>query len=329
MVSIIIPVYNVAAFIADCLRSVYVQTYPQIEVVLVNDATPDDSMEQAAPWIEKLRERLEVKVVTHEHNRGLSAARNTGIKVSAGDWIYFLDSDDEITPNCIELMVSEVRKHPDVDFVIGGIKVEGSDWKYPLLCGTYLDSNHEIMQNYVADKWYVMACNVMYRKIYLSQNNLWFREGLLHEDLLFSFQIANTARSMAAVLTDTYIYKVRSIGSISAHARLKNLEDILEIDKEKYKFILQQYRDKNYVIPFSYCLDIIYGYECRLAANKIVGLKKKINLLRSIKRIYSPIKEYKRELPSTKYKLIFLIQELPSLLIYYFVKIRLFCDSRK
>ena len=68
-VSIVIPIYKVEAYIADCLQSVCAQTYSQLEVILVNDATPDDSMEQAVLWINKLRERFEVKVVTHEHNR--------------------------------------------------------------------------------------------------------------------------------------------------------------------------------------------------------------------------------------------------------------------
>ena len=328
-VTIVIPIYKVAAYIADCLRSVYAQTYPQLEVILVNDATPDDSMEQAASWIDKLRERFEVKVVNHEHNRGLSAARNTGIKEATGGWIYFLDSDDEITPDCIELMVKEVEKHPDVDFVIGGVKVEGGNWKYPLLCGTYIDNNQEILQDYVAEKWYVMACNILYRKTYLLQNELWFREGLLHEDLLFSFQVANTARTMAAVHADTYIYKVRSVGSISTHLKSKNFKDILEINKEKIKYILLEYENNNFIIPFSYCLDIIYGYECRLVENKIIGLREKINFLNSIKRIYAPTKKYKSKMLNTKYNFLFLIQELPSVLIYCFVKMRLFCNCRK
>lgn len=321
-VTIVIPIYKVAAYIADCLRSVYAQTYPKLEVILVNDVTPDDSMEQAASWIDKLRERFEVKVVNHEHNRGLSAARNTGIKEATGAWIYFLDSDDEITPNCIELLVNEVEKHPDVDFVIGGIKVEGSDWRYPLLCCSYVDNNLAILSDYIAGKWYVMAWNHLYRKTYLSLHKLCFKEGILHEDVLFSFQLAVTAQSMAAVPNETYIYKVRSVGSIMAHRGLKNFEDIIEIDKAKYNYILQQYQANIFAIPFSYCLDIIYEYECLLSVNKTIGLKKKIHLLNMIKKLYAPIKQYKRDVTSIKYIALFNLQELPSIFIYYFVKLR-------
>lgn len=173
-VSIIIPIYNVSRYIGECLRSVYEQTYSCLEVILVNDATPDDSMEQAALWMDKLREKCEVKIVNHAINKGLSAARNTGIKAATADWIYFLDSDDEITPDCIRLMVEQVRLHPNLDFVIGSVKVVGSKWRYPLTCQPYVDSNEEILQDYVNSKWYVMAWNHLYRKEYLLQHNLFF-----------------------------------------------------------------------------------------------------------------------------------------------------------
>lgn len=321
-VSIVIPVYKVAAYIGDCLESVWRQSYPSLEVILVNDATPDDSMIQAAPWIEKLRGRFDVKVVNHEQNRGLSAARNTGMKEATGDWIYFLDSDDEITPDCIELMVAEVVKYPDVDFVIGGVKVEGSNWKYPLLCHQYVNNNQEILRDYITGKWYVMACNHLYKKTYLSQYGLCFKEGILHEDLLFSFQLAVTAQSMATVFSEVYVYKVRSVGSITAQRGLKNFEDIIEINKEKYSYILQQYQANKFIIPFSYCLDIIYEYECLLAENKTLGLKKKVYLLSIVKRLYATTKQYKRNVSGIKYRALFCLQELPSVFIYCIVKLR-------
>ena len=221
-VSIIIPVYNVALYIADCLRSVYAQTYPSLEIILVNDATPDDSMTQAVPWIEKLQERYEVKVVNHPRNRGLSAARNTGMEAATADWVYFMDSDDEITPSCIELLVKQAEKYPDVDFVIGDIKYVGTAWNFPLICDTYVRGNENILRDYTTYKWYMMAVNRLYRKSYLLQNSLFFKEGLLHEDELYSFQIATTAQAMATVYEETYIYKVRSCGSITAGRKLKN-----------------------------------------------------------------------------------------------------------
>ena len=323
-VSIVIPVYKVSAYIADCLRSVCAQTYPHVEVILVNDATPDDSMEQAAPWIQQMQERgYAVQVVNHPENKGLSAARNTGIKAATTEWVYFLDSDDELAPQCIEWMVEQVKLHPSVDFVIGGIKVVGSNWNYPLTCRPYVDTNREILQDYTASKWYVMAVNHLYRKDYILQHDLFFREGLLHEDLLYSFHVATTAQTMATVYQETYVYKVRFAGSITSQQKLKNFEDMLIIAEEKYTCIIQHYQAKDFSVPFTYCLDIIYEYECCLAENRILEFKDKIRLLECIKRKYLLVKSFKRDISSVKYKFLWLLQRLPSTLIYFIVKIRL------
>lgn len=322
-VSIVIPVYNVAAYIGDCLRSVYEQIYPQLEVVLVNDATPDDSMERAAPWIQKLQEKFEVKIISHSVNKGLSAARNTGMKEATGDWIYFLDSDDEITPDCIELMVTEVEKHPDVDFVIGNVKFVGATWDFPLKCKAYVTGNEKILHDYTTYKWYMMAWNRLYKKTYLLQNNLYFKEGLLHEDELYSFQVATTAQAMAAVYEETYIYKVRSVGSITAQRRLKNFEDISYTIKEKCAYILKQYRSGVFVIPYTYGLECIYGYTISLLENRVLKKRDKIRLLSTLQKAYSPLDVYMKGHLAWKQELLRWIYKLPASCVLRLVHWRL------
>lgn len=329
-VSIVIPIYKVEAYIADCLQSVCAQTYSQLEVILVNDATPDDSMEQAAPWIEKLRERFEVKVVTHEHNRGLSAARNTGINEATGGWIYFLDSDDEITPNCIELLVKEVEKHPDVDFVIGNVEFVGATWLFPLKCAPYVKKNENILHDFTTYKWYMMAVNRLYSKKYIVQHHLYFKEGLLHEDELYSFQVATTAKSMAAVYENTYIYKVRTEGSITAHLTLKNFNHKLCINQEKFAYILEQYRSGIYVIPCQYCIDCIYGYTITLIENHSVKQKDKVKLLKSLQTAFIPLNPYIKGRLTLKQELLRRLYKMPAGMVLQFIKLHLeVLDLRK
>ena len=322
-VAVVIPIYNVENYIADCLRSVYKQTYSQIEVILVNDATPDDSMEQAVPWIEKLRERFEVKVVNHEHNRGLSAARNTGIKEATGGWIYFLDSDDEITPDCIELMVKEVEKHPDVDFVIGNVEFVGATWNFPLQCGAYVVKNENILRDYTTNKWYMMAVNRLYSKNYIKKNNLYFKEGLLHEDELYSFQVATTAQAMAAVYENTYIYKVRSVGSITSERKLRNFEDISYTIREKFDYILKRYKLGIFIIPYAYALECIYDYTVSLSENHVLGKKDKIRLLSALQKAYSPLNVYMKGHLKWKQELLRWVFKLPANCVLRIVYLRL------
>lgn len=119
-VSVIIPVYNVEPYIAACIQTVMRQTYQgELECILVDDCGTDNSMEIAEKLISDYQGPIEFRILHHEHNRGLSAARNTGTAASKGDYIYFLDSDDEISPNCIELMANVVLKHPQVEVVQG------------------------------------------------------------------------------------------------------------------------------------------------------------------------------------------------------------------
>lgn len=93
-VSIIIPVYNVSKYIKRCLKSVLGQTWKDLEIILVDDCTPDDSMDIVRGILETSSRSDIVTILKHEKNRGLSAARNTGIRQATGNYLYFLDSDD-------------------------------------------------------------------------------------------------------------------------------------------------------------------------------------------------------------------------------------------
>jgi len=109
-VSIIIPVYNVSEYIERCLNSVMMQNYKHIEIVIVNDCTPDNSIEKVKSFLDA-NTKYPVRLIHHDENLGLSAARNTGVKSASGEYVYFLDSDDEITPDCIYKLVNLIEKY--------------------------------------------------------------------------------------------------------------------------------------------------------------------------------------------------------------------------
>ena len=110
-VSIIVPIYNVEKYIRRCLESVAAQTYPEIECVLVNDCTPDNSAELAKSFISAYTGDVEFKLINHSNNKGLSAARNSGISASVGQYVFFLDSDDAIPANAISTLVSKAEEN--------------------------------------------------------------------------------------------------------------------------------------------------------------------------------------------------------------------------
>ena len=215
--SVIIPVYNVANYIEPCLNSIFTQTYKEIfEVLLVDDCGTDDSVEIAQRLIDsRCPQNQSYKILHHEKNRGLSAARNTGLMAAEGKYVYFLDSDDLISKNCFEELLNLAEKHPDVQMLVGqfdefmeGEEYHSSEWLQ--YAGIYPT---DVIGAYVNLKIPATAWNKMVDRVFLIQNELFFEEGLIHEDLLWSFQVACLSKGAAVSEQVTYHYLQRG-GSI-------------------------------------------------------------------------------------------------------------------
>lgn len=209
LVSIIVPVYGVENYIEKCACSVFTQTYGNLEIIFVDDCTPDNSINVLRKIMEMYPERKnQVKILRHDYNRGLSAARNTGIDAATGTYIYFLDSDDAITEDCVEILEENIS-HGDCDFVIGGIKTVGFDRtcvaaKLSAKEGIFVGK--EIMRAYGQGQWYMMAWNKLLNRSFVVNNGIYFKEGLIHEDDVWSYKLAAIAKTMSVVHTETYIY---------------------------------------------------------------------------------------------------------------------------
>lgn len=222
-ISIIIPVYNVAEYITECLQSVMRQDYKgAIECVLVNDCSPDNSIAIAEQLIADYQGPISFRILHHERNRGLSAARNTGMEVAKGDYIYFLDSDDYIPDDCIEKLVSPLQKH-DYEMVIGDYETFG-DYQVSSLLFEKQDEiigNENIFHELAERQIPVIACNKIYNLAFLRRNNINFVEGQLHEDDLWTYKICITIEQIAIQHDVTYYYRQRG-NSIVYDSRIKS-----------------------------------------------------------------------------------------------------------
>jgi len=155
-VSVIIPCYKQAGFLTDAIESVLGQTHPHIEVIVIDDGSPDDTSDVASryPGVRCIR----------QENQGLSAARNTGIRESEGEFLVFLDADDRLTPKALESGVQHLRQCPSAAFVAGkhrNISIDGSP--RPTMQKPHIDRDHyvELLRAYIG-----IACpaTVMYRR---------------------------------------------------------------------------------------------------------------------------------------------------------------------
>lgn len=309
LVSIIVPIYNVEAYILDCLSSIYLQKYNELEVILVDDCSPDNSMLTAEGMIEQLKNKYQVKVVTHEINKGLSAARNSGVKVATGDYIYFLDSDDELTPECIGILVDLVNSSDQVvDFAVSGIQTIGSSCSYPVLSASCLNSTTEILTDFFQKKWPVMAWNKLIKKKLFFEESIWFEEGLLHEDELFSFVLASKSKVMVSIPAKTYIYKVRTSGSITSDRGLRNYESILQINKYRYRLIADYiFKELNIQSSISFMIGTTFDFYHSVQNNASLRQEDKRRLLREHINLFLKSLRVTKSLSLFEYKRILLI----------------------
>lgn len=245
-VSVIVPVYNVESYIGQCIESVLNQTYENIECIVVDDRGADNSMKEVERVILKSGRNKAVKVVHHEKNRGLSEARNTGIREASGDYLFFLDSDDYISVTAISEMM-ELANEYNADFVLGAICLFGCnlpDVEYLrfrkdeiVVLGT-----SDIAISYSESKWYMMAQNKLILKDFVVKNNLFFYPGIYHEDELWSLRLACCANSMAICHEYTYFYRIRS-ASITSRVTEKHIKDLTLIVNESI-LLLEHYHFK-------------------------------------------------------------------------------------
>ena len=172
LLSVVIPYYHVEKYIGACLALVSKIDQEACEVLLVDDCGSDGSAAIAEDYCARYSN---FRIIRREKNGGLSAARNMGLDEAKGEYVYFLDSDDDITEDCIEMLVSPLREKR-YDFVVGDYSVVGEGGYSPLSLSTgAVETQEEVLRTYVAGEWYVMAWNKLCRRDFLVGNNLFFK----------------------------------------------------------------------------------------------------------------------------------------------------------
>ena len=194
LVTISIPLFKCEEFLEKCLLSVLNQTYKNIEVTLINDQTPDNSVEIAEKFITE-HQLQNWKIYHLEENSGLSIVRNKGIDTAQGKYLFFLDSDDVITPDCIEIMVNIAEKE-QLEMVVGNtIMVNLSDGRERDFFRVNpnqntITNNEEVFRAFVNGQYASSSWNKLVLLDFIRKNQLYFTRGLFAQDELQSFQTA-------------------------------------------------------------------------------------------------------------------------------------------
>ncbi|KAF2513536.1 glycosyltransferase family 2 protein [Flavobacterium foetidum] len=305
LVSVIIPIYNVEQHIKRCLFSVLNQSYNNIEIILVNDCTLDNSMKIVDDILLSRPDEKRVKIMTHFENEGLSVARNTAIKIASGDYIYFLDSDDEITIDCIEFLVQNCK---DEDFVVGGFLKGDRSPYFPNVENKF--EQEAVAEAYFKGKIYDMACNKLVKKEFIISNELFFKPRLVHEDILWTYQCCMLAQSVRIIEKSTYLYFIQE-DSLNSNFTNRNLKNLEEIYSEIKKDIILKNKDKN-LLANTFLINFIIGIKIRAVRSSILTFSE------FSKIILEPIDF---ECKSIKLKLKYFFLKSPFVFQYFMIKI--------
>lgn len=239
-VTIIIPIYNSECYLDECLKSVLQQNFNNYEVICIDDGSEDNSRE----IVKKYAERYEfIKIIFHEKNRGLSAARNTGLKNACGKYVLFLDADDMIVPETLEELYQCAEQY-NLDNIYFNMKkiyetemqhmqsVDNPEYRH--YDGVY--SGQEMFCRFAEEKkMKIEACRQFFKRDFLTENSLTFYEGILHEDCLFSFLCAMKAQKVKNINKEYYIYRQHK-GSIMSTISERRMQSTFIVILEIFKY---------------------------------------------------------------------------------------------
>ena len=254
LVSIIVPVYNVSPFIEKCVSSLLSQTYTNLEILLVDDGSPDD-----CPMICDVFARRDDRVkVIHQKNAGLSAARNAGIRAATGEYLAFVDGDDFVASDFIEVLLNACQEH-HAQMAACGFWEYYSEEKKTVVCvdeTMVLSSQEAIIDIFtMKSRVQVMAWNKLYARELVKDTDIRYPEGCIHEDVFTTYRYCAVAEKVVCVPTPGYYYVQRPGSIISQKFSPKRLQ-LLDAVKSIRSFV----EEKAPVYNEAYCYYLFMNY---------------------------------------------------------------------
>lgn len=249
LISVIVPVYRVEEYLERCVKSILSQTYENLEVILVDDGSPDQCPAICDACAEK---DARVKVI-HQENKGLSGARNAGIDAASGEYLAFVDSDDYVSPHFIEELYQLLQDtgcaigQCRFSYVKGDGLVEESDSAFCIYRGESL-----MEQLYGPEEkatCFVVAWNKLYRAELFKETGIRYPEGRIHEDEATTYRLFHEAKKLAFLDRALYGYYTENGGSITAVFSAKRLQ-WLTAHEERIAFFKKNGYEK--LLPAAY-----------------------------------------------------------------------------
>ena len=224
LISIIVPVYRVESYLSRCVDSLLAQTYQNLEIILVDDGSPDQCPQICEDYAKK-EERIQV---IHQENRGLSGARNAGIDVAKGEYLAFVDSDDYVSDDYIQVMYDAIKATGCAISQCRFTYTKGEKLKENRGTGAFrIYRGNSLMEKLYGNEeeatWFVVAWNKLYRRDLFE--TIRYPEGRIHEDEATTYLLFDEAKKL--VFVDRVLYGYFPENGCSGWRRRRNGSDSL------------------------------------------------------------------------------------------------------
>lgn len=310
--TIIVPVYNAAAYIEQCIQSIVNQSFSNFELLLVDDGSTDASYALCKKWKEK-DTRIDI---FHQDNRGASAARNVGINNARGRYIQFVDADDTLESDCLQTLADLIQQNGEPDFVEfklhywgprGINNIQGTNLKDGFYDRAYIEKVFlpVMLQIYRDDTLYYGVFNVLrvIKKELIDINAIRFNESIRRwEDWLFALEVFGKAQNMVVSRLPMYNYFGHESGGLGGR-----------YNPDTYKFLSMTYAAVDQLFLGSYDTFSEYAIACRMeqyerCINEIFQYEKGENRQRLLEEVIEDVYFRKLILSSSRKKGIFIIR---------------------
>lgn len=320
-VSIIVPIFNAELYLNKCLDSIVKQTYKDIEIILVNDGSTDNSGEICDKYASKDK-RI---IVFHKENGGVSSARNIGLNVSTGDYIMFIDSDDWVESNMVNTLV-KIQEVSNYDVIMFGSYIENTKHdktKRVKFKKESFNSKNEIMKflpSFIKDEKITTLWNKIYKSSVIKKNNVKFNEELsIAEDALFNYKVFTEINSFHITEECLYHYMIRDVESLTKKYNPQKYEMLTYVNDYLLYAIEQKLLDSNILLSAQY-IRVKNIYSCLLDLfneNYSFKLMIKLKYIKGILR-KEDIKHFP-DLGSKKFEILSWVLSTKNIIFIYFV----------
>jgi putative glycosyltransferase len=323
--SVIVPIYNVEEYIEECVSSVLRQTYSNFELILVNDASPDSSLEIITRF-SKRDDRI--IVINKKENEGVALARSTGLSQAVGNFVLYLDGDDQLVPEALEILSKKIKSNnPDIVIYPKIKECNGEKYVKPYFYEETLfsDNKKDLLDGFLRYGYFIIGFAAVRRELALKYDiadelrSIW-----IGEDLLQSLPLLTYAQSILYITEGIYIitYNPNSVTRSRVLRKDRYLQAIKTHEIIEYYLSLWEIKELEETFQFHVMKDAIeYALEGIWSAD---NLKEGIEYLKTIGTDKRFIKSYSLGYPhDKKMRLIaFLLKNRRYTLVYYLIKIK-------